>query len=70
MQNQFVVWAISIVAACWIIVIAHQVGWPAIDPKEYGAWRAALYIAYPTVFVTTGALVAAILLALNEALKR
>ena len=66
MSNQVITWGLCFAAACWVIVIAHQVGWPALDPVQYGFWRATLYIAYPTVFVTTGALIAAILLSLKR----
>ena len=64
MSNQVITWGLSLVGACWVIVIAHQVGWPNLDPQQHDFWRATLYIAYPTVFVTTGALIAAFLLAL------
>ena len=62
MSNRAVVWATSLVGACWLIVIAHQLGWSVIDPQKHDFWRATLYTAYPTVFVTTGAFLAAVLL--------
>ena len=66
MANSLATWAICMVLACWVIVIAHQLGWSLIDPQRYDFWRATLYLAYPTIFVSTGALVVAILLALVQ----
>ena len=51
------------VSFSWAVVIMHQTGWPGLDPAEIGYWWGALLLAYPTVLITTGAFVAALLLA-------
>lgn len=63
MQSGILPWAICIVLACWVIVIAHLLGWSVIDPERYGIWRASLYIAYPVAFMSAATVGAALLLA-------
>ena len=63
MQNSAIMWVVSIVLACWVIVIGHLLGWSVIDPERYGIWRSTLYIAYPVAFMSVAVLGAAVLLA-------
>ena len=58
--------ALAFVAACWLFVVGHQLGWPFLDPVRYGIVRSSLYVAYPVAFMSACLLILAVLLSFKK----
>ncbi len=58
--------ALAFVAACWVFVVGHQLGWPFLDPVRYGIVRGAGYVAYPVVFMSAPVAIAGVVLSFKK----
>ena len=58
--------ALAFVAACWLFVVGHQLGWPFLDPVRYGIVRGVGYVAYPVVFMSAPVAIAGVVLSFKK----
>jgi hypothetical protein len=46
MQSGLLLFLLLSVAACWMFVVGHQLGWSSFDPNRYAILEGTLTIAY------------------------
>ena len=44
-----ILFALCVVAACWVLVVGHQLGWEAVDPTKNEFLEAAMAFSYVCV---------------------
>ena len=62
MRESIILFGISFVAACWVIVIGHQLDWGTFNVERYPSIRGSLYLAYTVVAISASLLAAVIVL--------
>ena len=63
LQKFIILLIIALIALCWVLVLAHQLDWGALNVERYASLRDSLYGAYTVVALSIGITGAGLLLA-------
>ena len=63
LQGSIILLIVALIVASWVLALAHQLDWGALNVERYASLRGSLYGAYTVVALSIGVTGAGLLLA-------